>query len=56
MMSNIEEKENIKPFIVIVLLVHCLIIAIGVIGNLLVIIMFILKKNLRNTRNAFMVN
>ena len=45
------ETEHVN----IVILIHSLIITIGIIGNSLVIIMFVLKKSLRNARNAFMV-
>jgi len=54
-MSNIEEKNNANAYVNIVLVINSSIIVIGVIGNLLVIIMFALKNNLRNARNAFMV-
>ena len=54
-MSNIEEKNNANAYVNLVLLIHFLIIIIGVIGNLLVILMFAFKKNLRNARNAFIV-
>jgi hypothetical protein len=50
MLSNIQENQ-----VNIVILIHSLIISIGIIGNSLVIIMFVLKKSLRNARNAFMV-
>jgi hypothetical protein len=45
------ETEHVN----IVILIHSLIITIGIIGNSLVVIMFVLKKNLRNARNAFIV-
>ena len=55
MAHDTDKKDDGEANVNIVLLVHSLIIIIGIIGNSLVIIMFVLNKKLRNARNAFMV-
>lgn len=45
-----------RPLLSIVIVVHLFIIALGLLGNLLIIYLVVVNIRLRNARNAFMVN
>lgn len=45
-----------KPFLVLVIVIHTFILALGILGNSLVVYFFLFNIKLRNVRNAFMVN
>jgi hypothetical protein len=45
-----------RPFLMLVIIIHTFILALGLLGNSLVIYFFLFNIKLRNVRNAFMVN
>lgn len=51
----LENFDDAEVYVNLIILMHFLIITIGIFANSLVILMYIMNKKLRNSRNALMV-